>query len=67
VDRIGTEPMTSQQREQAAAALAALITAWQGHPGPNAERLGAGYAAGLPLPGAVSDTDHAARQPQGRG
>ena len=36
VDRIGTEPMTSQQREQAAAALAALITAWQRDLAPNA-------------------------------
>ena len=59
MDRIGTEPMTSQQREQAAAALAALITAWQRHLAPNAESLGAGYAMLLPLPGAASDTDHA--------
>jgi hypothetical protein len=41
VDRIGTEPMTSQQREQAAAALAALITAWQRRPAPDAESPGA--------------------------
>jgi hypothetical protein len=60
VDRIGTQPMTSQQREQAAAALAALITAWQGHPAPNAEGPGAYYARLLPLPGAATDTDHAA-------
>jgi hypothetical protein len=55
--------MTSQQREQAAAALAVLITAWQRHPAPNAEspsrttgRLlplpGADYGRLLPLPGA---------------
>jgi len=60
VDRIGTGPMTSQQREQAAAALAALITAWQRHPAPDAESLGADYALLLPLPGPASDTDHAA-------
>ena len=60
MDRIGTEPMTSQQREQAAAALAALITAWQRHLAPNAESPGADYAMLVPLPGAASDTDHAA-------
>jgi hypothetical protein len=60
LDRIGTQPMTSQQREQAAAALAALITAWQGHLAPNAEGPGADDAMLLPLPGAASDTDHAA-------
>ena len=60
MDRIGTKPMTSQQREQAAAALADLITAWQDHPAPNAESLGADDALLLPLPGATSDTDHAA-------
>jgi hypothetical protein len=60
VDRISTEPMTSQQREQAAAALAALITAWQRHPDPDAESPGADYTMLLPLPGATSDTDHAA-------
>jgi hypothetical protein len=60
VDRIGTRPMTSQRREQAAAALAALITAWQDHPAPNAEGPGADDATLLPLPGAASDTDHAA-------
>ena len=59
VDRTGTEPMTSQRREQAAAALAALITAWQDHPDPE-PKPGADYAAALPLPGAASDTDHAA-------
>ncbi len=48
--------MTSQQREQAAAALAALITAWQRHPAANAEGPGADYATLLPLPGAASDT-----------
>jgi len=36
VDRTVTKPMTSQQREQAAAALAALITAWQRDLAPNA-------------------------------
>jgi hypothetical protein len=29
VDRIGTKPMTSHQREQSVTTLAALITAWQ--------------------------------------
>jgi hypothetical protein len=60
VDRTGTEPMTSKQREQAAAALAALITAWQCHLAPDAETPGADGAMLLPLPGAASDTDHAA-------
>ncbi len=60
MDRIGTEPMTSQQRKQAAAALAALITAWHHHLAPNAESLGPGYPTLLPLPDAASDTDHAA-------
>jgi hypothetical protein len=60
VDQIGTQPMTSQQRDQAAAALAALITAWQRHPAPDTESPGADYPMLLPLPGAASDTDHAA-------
>jgi hypothetical protein len=60
VDRIGTEPITTQQRKQAAAALAALITAWQRHPDPDAEGPGADCARLLPLPGTASDTDHAA-------
>jgi hypothetical protein len=60
LDRIGTQPMTSQQREQAAAALAALITAWQRHLAPNAESQGADDALLLPLPGAASNTDHPA-------
>jgi hypothetical protein len=60
VDRIGTEPMTRQQREQAAAALAALITVWQDHLAPDAEGPGADDATLLPLPGVASDTDHAA-------
>lgn len=60
MDRIDTKPMTSQQREQAVAALAALITAWQRHPAPDVESPGADYATLLPLPGAASDTDHAA-------
>jgi hypothetical protein len=52
--------MTSQQREQAVTALAALITTWQHHPDPDTERLSADYPMPLPLPGAVSNTDHAA-------
>jgi hypothetical protein len=52
--------MTSQQRAQAVAALAALITAWQRHPDPEAEILGADSPALLAFPGAASDTDHAA-------
>jgi len=60
LDRVGTEPMTSQQREQAAAALAALITAWQRQLAPNLEGPGSDYARLLPLPGVASDTDHAA-------
>jgi hypothetical protein len=58
VDRIGTEPMTSQQRVQAAAALAAFIAAWQRNPALSAESPGPDYAMLLPLPGAASDTDH---------
>lgn len=51
--------MTSQQREQAVSALAALIGAWQ-H-----TRIAAGQdladpATPLPLPGLESDTDQAA-------
>jgi len=60
VDRIDTQPMTSQQRQQAVTALAALITAWQRHPAPGAEGPGTDYTRLLPLPGAASDTDHAA-------
>lgn len=60
MDRIGTQPMTSQQRQQAVTVLAALITAWQRHPAPGAEGLGTDYARLLPLAGAGSDTDHAA-------
>ena len=60
MERIGSEPMTSRQREQAVAALAALITAWQPDPDPDAQRLGADYATLLPLPGGASNTDHAA-------
>jgi hypothetical protein len=60
VDRIGTRPMTSQQRQQAATLLAALITAWHRHPAPGAEGPGTDDARLLPLPGAASDTDHAA-------
>ena len=59
MDRIGTEPMTSQQREQAVTALAALITAWQPH-GPGRGKPGADSPMPLPLRGAASDTDHAA-------
>ncbi|MGH3302283.1 MAG: hypothetical protein ACRDOK_11475 [Streptosporangiaceae bacterium] len=60
MDRIATEPMTSQQREQAAAALAVLITAWQHRSAPNADGPGADFAMLIPLPGVASDTDHAA-------
>jgi hypothetical protein len=59
VDRIGTQPMTSQQLEQGFTALAALITAWQRHPAPDAESPSADYATLLPLPGAASNTEHA--------
>jgi hypothetical protein len=59
VDRIGTQPMTSQQLEQAVTALAILITAWQHHPAPGAKVSGAGNARLLPLPGAPSDTNDA--------
>jgi len=54
VEHIGTEPMTARQHEQAVTALAILITAWQ-H-----DQNRPDSAALLPLPGAASDTDHAA-------
>jgi hypothetical protein len=54
VDRIDTQPMTSQQRQQAVTVLAALITAWQRHPVPGAEGPGTDYARLLPLPAAVA-------------
>ncbi len=60
MDRIDTQRMTGQQRQQAVTVLAALITAWQRRPAPGAEGLGTDYAELLPLPGAASDTDHAA-------
>jgi hypothetical protein len=57
VERIATTPMTRPQHDQAAAALAELITAWQ-H-GPAAEP-GEDPASLLPLPAQASNTDHAA-------
>jgi hypothetical protein len=57
VEHIATEPMSGLQREQAIIALAILITAWQ-HDQDQSDS-----AALLPLPGAASDTDHAAWQP----
>jgi hypothetical protein len=59
VDRIGTEPMTSQQRKQAITALAVLITNWQRSQNRGAEQPRADSATSLPLPGTASDTDHA--------
>jgi hypothetical protein len=60
VERIGTEPMTSHQREQAVEALAALITNWQHSHNCGAEQPGADSATPLPLRGVASDTDDAA-------
>jgi hypothetical protein len=60
VDRIGTQPMTSQLLEQAVPALAILIIAWQHHPAAGAEGPGADNARLLHLPGAASDTNDAA-------
>ena len=56
VERIATTPMTRPQHDQAAAALAELITAWQ-H-GPAAEP-GEDPASLLPLPAQASNTDRA--------
>jgi hypothetical protein len=60
VDRIGAEPMTSQQRQQATAALAALIAAWQHARRAARDERGSDSVSPLPLTGAASDTDHAA-------
>ena len=54
VEHIATEPMSGRQREQAITALAILITAW------HHDQDQPACAAPLPLPGAASDTDHAA-------
>lgn len=55
VQRIDTEPMNTQQRDQAISALAALIHAW------SASDLAGREHGALPLPlhRARSDTDHA--------
>jgi hypothetical protein len=57
VDRIATTPMSRPQREQAVAALAMLITAWQ-H-GAAAEP-GQDPADTVPSSARASNTDHAA-------
>jgi hypothetical protein len=48
VERIATTPMSRQQRDQAATALAVLITAWQHG---LAARPGEDPASPLPFPG----------------
>ncbi len=52
--------MSGQQREQAVTALAALIAAWQHAYDLHPQQPGDGGVLALPLPGAASDTDHAA-------
>lgn len=60
VDRIVTEPMTSQQRKLAVTALAALIAAWRQDQDAKAKQADLNLVTPLPLPGPASDTDHAA-------
>ncbi len=60
VEDISVKPMNGQQRDRAVTALAALIAAWQHGQAPGAEQTGADSVVPLPLPGAASNTDHAA-------
>lgn len=60
VEEIGTEPMSGQQREQAVTAFAALIDAWPHGHDLRPQEPGEDRVLALPLPGAASDTDHAA-------
>ncbi len=60
VEEIGAEPMTGEQREQAVTAFAALIGAWQHRHDLRPQEPGEDRVLALPLPGAASDTDHAA-------
>ena len=60
VEGIGTEPMTCRQREQAVAALAALIQGWSRSEAACRGAAGhAGCQSPLPLVGTESDTDPA--------